>query len=192
MATRLPIDPRSSQNLWDNRHKALASEQSAWVISAEELLRAFEMLAQQSEEDVRPGRDITAPFGVSNVAMMLGALAIENLLKAVCLPQVSPLFNKRGAFDLDTHDLLKLAEDAGIALSQEERILLERLEQFITWAGRYPVPLRSGPMRPRTLPNGSCAPLTVHTIPDDFAAVSAFAQKLKGMLPTISYATQEP
>jgi hypothetical protein len=114
---------------------------------------------------------------------MLGALAIEDLLKAIRVPMVTALFDKRGAFTLDTHDVLKLAEDAGIPLSKEEHYLLERLKQFLTWAGRYPIPVFSEEMRPRTLPNGGFAPRTIHSIPDDFAAISAFAKRLKKMLP---------
>ena len=53
MVTRLPIDARSPSNFWDEQHKALASQQIVWVICADELLRAFELLARQAEEDVR-------------------------------------------------------------------------------------------------------------------------------------------
>jgi hypothetical protein len=192
MVTRLPIDKRSPKDFWDGQHKKLASEQITWVLTADELLRAFQLLAQQAEADVRQtrGNGCYVPR-LSGVAMMLGALAIENLLKAIRLPQVIPLFNSRGAFVLDTHDLLKLAEDAGISLLQEERILLERLEQFLTWAGRYPIPLSCDAMRPRTLSNGGFAPRTIHSIPSDFAAISAFVEKLKARLPAISYAPSD-
>jgi hypothetical protein len=188
MTTRLPIDKRSPRDFWDEQHKRLASEQTVWVLTADQLLRAFELLAQQAKTDAMQIREqkIYVP-GVSGTAIMLGALAIENLLKAVRLPQVTPLFDSRGAFVLDTHDILKLAEDAAIPLTSEERALLERLEQFVTWAGRYPIPLFSEAMRPRTLSNGGFAPRTIHTIPGDFTAISAFSAKLKAMLPQISY-----
>lgn len=90
--------------------------------------------------------------------MMLGALAIDNLLKAIRITQIAPFFNSRGAFVLHAHDVLKLTEDAAISLSQEELILLKRLEQFITLAGRYSMPLFSDAMYPRTLSNGVFVP----------------------------------
>ena len=190
MVTRLPIEKRSPRDFWDDQHKALASNQITWILSADELLRAFEILARQAEEDVRKLNEDKAfcPPRVYGTALMLAALAIENLLKAVLLPLVNPLFDKRGAFVLDTHDILKLAEDANISLTQDERILLERLEQFLTWAGRYPVPLFSEEMRPRTLPNGGFAPRTYYTIPSDFETIFAFAKRLKALLPVINYA----
>jgi hypothetical protein len=189
MPTRLPIDKRAPRDFWDKQHKKLASTQIVWVLRADELLRAFELLARQAEDDLRllNENETSHPPSVSGTAIMLGALAIENLLKAIRLPQVTPLFDKRGAFKLDTHDMLKLADDTGIRLSKEEQILLERLEQYLIWAGRYPIPLFSEETRPRTLPNGGIAPRTFHAFPGDFAAIAAFAGRLKNMLPSVSY-----
>jgi hypothetical protein len=188
MATRLPIDKRSSREFWDDQHKKTASQQIAWVLTADQLLRAFQLLAQQAEADVIQLREQEIPMpSVSGIAIMLGALAIENLLKAIRLQQVTPLFDSRGAFVLDTHDILKLAEDSAISLTSEERARLERLEQFVTWAGRYPIPLFSEAMRPRTFPNGGFAPRSFHCIPSDFAAILAFAEKLKAILPQVLY-----
>lgn len=188
MITRLTTDKRSPKSLCDDRHKKLASEQIVWVQTADQLLRAFQLLAQQAKADVVQVREkgIYTP-SVSGVAIMLGALAIENLLKAIRLPQVTPLIDNRGAFVLNTHNILKLAEEAGVSPTSEEQVLLERLEQFITWAGCYPIPLFSEAMRPRKFSNGGFAPRTIHNIPSDFDAISAFAQKLKVMLPSISY-----
>lgn len=192
MATRLPIDKRSPRDFWDDQHKALASDQIAWVLTADELLRAFELLARQAEEDVRLREDRTCQFPrIFGQAMMLAALAIENLLKAIRLPQIGSLFDKRGAFVLVTHDILQLATDAGVSLSADEQILLERLEQYLTWAGRYPVPLRSEEMRPRTLPNNGYSPRTYISLPFDFPAISAFIARLKSLLPNVTYKPSE-
>jgi hypothetical protein len=186
MSRRLPIDKRSPKAFWDDQHRKLASTQTTWVLTADQLLRAFQLLAEQTETDIRQAFESDQYFpSISGAVMMLGALAIENLLKAIRIKQVKQLFNSRGAFVLDTHDVLKLAEDAGISLSQEEHILLERLEQFITWAGRYPMPLFSDPMRPRTLSNGGFSPRTTISHPSDFDAILNFAHKLKTMLPAI-------
>jgi len=182
---RLPIDKRSPREFWDNQHKKIASEQIAWILTADELLRAFELLAHQMEEDLRRLREDQARSfpKIYGPMLMLGALAIENLLKALRIPHVNPLFDKRGAFILDTHDVLQLAEDAGMSLSEDEQMLLERLEQFLTWAGRYPIPLFSEALRPRTLPNNSAAPRTYCSMPGDFLAITAFAARVKELLP---------
>lgn len=81
--------------------------------------------------------------------MFLAGLGVECMLKAIRILQFqsagTPLAtkNKRGSLalarELKTHDLLGLAEAAGIALDPQEVTLLERLTDFVEWAGRYPV-----------------------------------------------------
>lgn len=81
--------------------------------------------------------------------MFLAGLGVECLLKAIRILQFQsagkPLTtkNKRGrlalARELKTHDLLSLAHAAGITLGPGEVTLLERLTDFVEWAGRYPV-----------------------------------------------------
>ena len=183
MTTRLPIDKRSSKDLWSEQYRRLASEPIAWISTAEELLRAFNILVPQIEVDTKQLFEESHVFSnVASVAMMLGAFAIENLLKAIQIEQLGPKFDNRGVFAIDTHDLLKLTDATNVHLLEEERILLERLEQFAKWAGRYPVPLFRDDMRPRTLPNGGFSPRTVIHVPDDFVAISNFAEKLKSIL----------
>lgn len=81
--------------------------------------------------------------------MFLAGLGVECLLKAIRILQFQsagkPLTtkNNRGRLaltkELKTHDLLSLAHAAGIVLGPEEVTLLERLTDFVEWAGRYPV-----------------------------------------------------
>ncbi len=193
MISRLPIDNGSPRASWDAQHKKIASEPIAWVATADELLRAFQLLAQQTEEDFLQNREGNnyVPI-VSNVSIMLGALAIENLLKAVCIKKTSnPIFDNKGAFALRTHNLLWLAEDACVSLSPTENILLERLEQFLSWGGRYPIPVSFEAMCPRTLPTGGFAPLTSYLLPTVFQEILAFSERIKAMLPTVTYLYSE-
>lgn len=81
--------------------------------------------------------------------MFLAGLGIECLLKAIRILQFQaagkPVTakNKRGSLalakELKTHDLRGLAAAAGINLDAAEVTLLERLTDFVEWAGRYPV-----------------------------------------------------
>jgi hypothetical protein len=81
--------------------------------------------------------------------MFLAGLGVECHLKAIRILQFQaagkPVAakNKRGSLalakELKTHDLLGLAHAAGIALEPPEVTLLERLTDFVEWAGRYPV-----------------------------------------------------
>jgi hypothetical protein len=81
--------------------------------------------------------------------MFLAGLGIECLLKAIRILQFQaagkPVAAKnwRGSLaiakELKTHDLMALARAAEITLTPAEVTLLERLTDFVEWAGRYPV-----------------------------------------------------
>lgn len=185
MAKKLPIDKRSPKEFWDEQHKLSGSMPVVWVLTAEQLLRTFQILADQARQDVHDafGGDASVRLPIASTAMMLGGFAIENLLKAIKVSQGSQVFDGRGFFTVKTHNVLELAVEAGIELDAAEEALLERLEQFVIWAGRYPIPLSSEDLRPRTLENDGFAPRTCISISGDFDAVTAFAEKLKKKLP---------
>jgi hypothetical protein len=187
MAHELPIDPRSPHAFWDDQHKKLASNPLSWTINADGLLRSFELLTAQTIED-QNAREMSRNKYIPRLwptAMMLAGFAAECMLKAIFVSQ-NPAFNSSGKFDATTHDLLKLADGVDLPLTKDERILLERLEQFLTWAGRYPVPLYAQDMHPRTLPSGGSAPLTSGWIAEDFQQARAFLSRLRNCLPRIA------
>lgn len=71
--------------------------------------------------------------------MFLVGLAMENLAKAVHVARTrSAVGGDRLIDDLKTHSLLHLLGRVGIELDADEAYLVERLETFVTWAGRYP------------------------------------------------------
>lgn len=185
MVRKLPVDKRSPKKFWDEQHKLSGNMPVVWLLTAEQLLRSFQMLADQARQDVHDAfrGDASVRFPIGSTAMMLGGFAIENLLKAIKVSQGSQVFDDRGFFTLKTHNVLELAVEAGVELDAAEEALLERLEQFVIWAGRYPIPLSSEDLRPRTLENGGFAPRTCISIPGDFDAVIALAEKLRERFP---------
>ncbi|HLQ24803.1 MAG TPA: hypothetical protein VK138_02870 [Acidiferrobacterales bacterium] len=183
--SRTPLDPRSPKDIWDEQHSLLAKDPIAWVLKADQLIAAFEHLA--TETICRIEAQDTGPE-FSGVALMLAGFAIENLMKGLLVQKQSPV-NEKGKFELVSHDLLKLAKDVSLPLTEDECRLLEKLGEFLTWTGRYPVPLTSEPMRPRTLPSGGFAPRTYGQVGEDWPAVRTFIAKLKKHLPRINYET---
>lgn len=188
MMEKMPIDKRSSKAFWERQHQMASSLDIAWMWSADSLLRSFQILADQSLADTKAfmteGIEEHQPF-VASVAMMLGALAIENLLKAIAVSKNSHPLDERGKFSYQTHDLLKLAKEISISLDEEEKMLLERLEQFQSWGGRYPTALKSEDLRPRTLLSGGFSSRTTMSLPTDFDKIKKLVQKLKQKLPTV-------
>ena len=70
--------------------------------------------------------------------MLLTGLAFENLLKALGLLLHQSMKGRGG------HGLLAMAESLTLELTPVERDYLRRLEEYVVWAGRYPVPLAAG------------------------------------------------
>jgi len=77
--------------------------------------------------------------------LLLLGLAFENLIKGISVL----LFNDFSSFNelkqkywkiSKGHEIYQLAQNIGIILNEQESFLLDRLEQFILWAGRYPTP----------------------------------------------------
>lgn len=185
--TSTPPDPRSPKDAWDEQHRLLAESPFVWVLKADALIAAFETLAQADERALGSGDDSPR---LSSVTYMLAGFSIEVLLKALLVQKASPL-NTKGRFQLNSHHLVDLAQEADFSLMEGEARLLEKLEEFLTWAGRYPIPLTSEPMRPRTTLSGGFAPRTYHNLGEDWPAVRVLIERLKQVLPKINYAQNE-
>jgi hypothetical protein len=64
-----------------------------------------------------------------------------------------------------SHDLVLLAESAGVDLSEDERALLDRLNEYALWAGRYRFPLRADQAAPRPGAEGGGSSFTSDWFP---------------------------
>jgi hypothetical protein len=77
----------------------------------------------------------------------LAGLAVENYLKARLLENHiaggSTPADLREVMDIvrQTHDLVDLADRAGLVTKGVQHELLVRLTEFVDWSSRYPVPL---------------------------------------------------
>jgi hypothetical protein len=92
---------------------------------------------------------------------MLAGLAIENMVKGILVARNPELVQpdrqhperlfKWGA---SGHELARLLGKANFKLSASETELVERLNIFVTWGGRYPVALDALDMQPRPQQSG--------------------------------------
>lgn len=156
---------RTAEILWNTVEKDMAT-----------------LLAVIDDDEVEKYNSTAEP-GIEKVFMFIAGLAIENLIKALCITREGAL-DKRGGFrnNLTTHKLLNLLEDAGIPLSDEENDLAERLEQYVLWAGRYPIPRKYDDMLPRTDPNGGYGSLELFKFPSDGLLAFSLIDKLEKKL----------
>ena len=91
--------------------------------------------------------------------MLLAALVLELLLKSKLASEAGSITSK-GKWSHTSHALLDLAQTTDVVLTSAEQDLVERLEAFLEWAGKYPVPLEPTKMAPRTEPSGGFGLLT--------------------------------
>lgn len=71
---------------------------------------------------------------------LLRHLSLENVLKGIWLDK----FSEKIGFDklpkaLNTHDLVRLAEDVELELSEQQKTLLSKLKELFLGYGRYPI-----------------------------------------------------
>jgi hypothetical protein len=186
MAKRHTIE-RTPIDLFRTLYERASRVPLVWRFASDPLRRAAHILLPVIEEDLRihsdPSAD-TAAFEAptSHVYMLLVGLAVENLAKGICVAS-NPNIIKNDQFSggLKTHKLLDLLERGGVKLSQEESYLLERLETFINWAGRYPIPAKLEESLPRATPRGGYAPLN-YFISSDPTLLEQFMDRLEGIL----------
>jgi hypothetical protein len=170
--------------IWTKEAEALFADQltkpKAWAVRAWILrlsANALEELWQQDQDRLTRGSPTLAVTDCPYVfacmtASMLNGMALECLAKAIIAGQhrASPReFRER--IRRHRHQLVPLLQEAGIALSDEERELAERLTTLVEWMGRYPAP-----MRPQDMRVGLPARI------EDIPLVSAMYSRIEGLL----------
>jgi len=143
---------------WDNVHKNIYESRAFWDIHWEEAARSLLKSSKEIEHKVIELWDNYSanhkdksvelkPDYYQGPYFLLLAFAVENMFKAVIVRENAFEFKKhfketsKFPKELQIHDLLILAEKAGLKYNTEEEDLLRRLTRNAIWAGRYPVPL---------------------------------------------------
>jgi hypothetical protein len=117
-----------------------------WLFQSRELYRSSVYLM---DERKRKWNEITHLLQAP-IALMLGAYAIETLLKMVIVGAhcdkhgLTPESRRATEFLRTTHDLVRLVNTASLRVNNDDRTLLRDLSRYSLWAGRYPIPLDSG------------------------------------------------
>jgi len=114
-----------------------------WFQHSRELYRSSCYLMEDRE---RKWNEITHLLQAP-IALMLGAYAIETLLKMVIVgdhcDKHGIVLDSRNAKDFlpATHNLVELVKKANLRVNNVDRKLLNDLSRYSYWAGRYPIPL---------------------------------------------------
>jgi hypothetical protein len=75
---------------------------------------------------------------------MLMAFSIENLLKGILIVEGhEAIEGEKLSKRLSNHGLRQYAEDvSGVTITEPEKCLLDELQHYLIWAGRYPMPTK--------------------------------------------------
>jgi hypothetical protein len=125
--------------------------------------------------------DYVADTDMWPVGLMIAGYALESLAKGLRVANnKKPVKDGKLADDLGTHGLEKHLTKAGILLETEEQELIQRLDMFILWAGRYPIPKKLEQYAPQGRP-----PMMSTGDPRIFRHLFArLRQQLEAMRPT--------
>lgn len=134
-----------------------------------------------------------------NVAVFLGALGAEILLKAAIVAADPRAIDRK---EMYTHDLRALAEMAEIPIDSNEEKLLDRLGEAIMWSGRYPIPRWSNKHDQRKVvpevartPEGRFelkGPMPTSAVPDDWYGVCGLCRRLAPVIRARIADTRDP
>jgi hypothetical protein len=143
---------------WDRvyfqNYKSKTFSENSWLKSARALIYSAKELEPKVlalwESYRANSKDKTAPLMSDDYQgpyYMLMSYAVENLFKAKIVKKESIKFkkdfenDKKFPKELQSHDLVDLAQKANFPFNIEEEDLLRRLTWHAIWAGRYPSPL---------------------------------------------------
>lgn len=117
---------------------------SAWRLKrAAEEIDTFSLSNRGFSNHQAKGRDAELQF-LTPVYRFLMGQAFENLLKGIIIAHGKPAgFNGKIDESFAKHrinNLLEKLDSSQCTLSSEERAILVELQQYVEWAGRYPIP----------------------------------------------------
>ncbi|OIO06740.1 MAG: hypothetical protein AUJ52_11750 [Elusimicrobia bacterium CG1_02_63_36] len=139
----------TNQQESDNLFQLIALEPGQWIEHAQSIrIAARPIFKRLMEIGHAPTEDRVEMLGLVRGWMLLQGVAFENLLKAIgarkglisandgLLKSGRPLKHRNG------HGLSTIAATLEISLTEKEKDLLRRSEEYMFWGGRYPVPIK--------------------------------------------------
>jgi hypothetical protein len=138
-----PSDDDYGDPAW--QHGAAIHEPLSWYCSSEDLEAAAAILQEKVEEFYKNHDKNSVGESVMGPYYMLTGFAMECLLKGIIVANGERVLKNGKIKFIDSgnqHDLIKLADKAGVIYNSVERRMLKLLTENAEWAGRYPTPQR--------------------------------------------------
>jgi len=146
---------------WQTRHMEKLSNPDSWLNVAEDIGHTLNIiktpLVAAWKSFLIDDEVFDAGIRIHGTYLMLSAYLLENLFKGAIIKEKkwgNEKFEKGLPEEIKTHNLIDLARNIGVSLSDRSEDLLMRLSEYAIWAGRYPAPIKYGHLRPRNLDSG--------------------------------------
>ncbi len=139
---------------YKNTFSIIATDSFAWLeqaqclqIASKPILKCLLEIANESQtiDHVRLKK-----LSFVSTYMLIMGFAFENLLKAIAVSRrLITLNNSKLKFDSSLpktksqHSLSQYCKALKVELTSEETDYLKRIEEYVYWAGRYPLPINS-------------------------------------------------
>ncbi len=140
------LDAEEKKRTLDGLFQRNQNDPKKWGATAWNLRTAADVLFQAFEETWEPGREPIHPESehLDSPATMLYGCAMENIIKGYLIKKHGGFEQARAASQIawDRHQISRLAVATGLPLTPEQRQLLDSLEAYIVWAGRYPISMK--------------------------------------------------
>lgn len=151
-------------------YKGVATDPRHWLNYARSLRLAASILQPHFESEPSSGPNENKKGfrpAVGPTYLLLVGFAVENYAKAISIILDPDVVSDGKLVRLKRHDLLGLLADIRFHLSPEEDELVERLEQFVQWAGRYPVPTKAETIGPRKRRHPELGDFLIYSVKGD-------------------------
>jgi hypothetical protein len=127
-------------------YKKHAADTDMWLKKSKQLFDSAEIVWNQTSIDPTPSGRQFINHKLGHPAQMLMGLSLECLIKGYILNKNPEFINdgrlvKHNGDKLDIHNLVKLFEIAGISVDENNKALLNRLTENVTWLAKYSIPL---------------------------------------------------
>jgi hypothetical protein len=176
-------------NLFRKIYESTASNPMQWLSNARSLQFAADLLKPSFEKELNsthlPAKKNNFEITVGQIYLMIIGFATENYLKGIYVTQNPEIIENDKLIKLNSHTLLKLFQELNLKISKKEIDLIERLEEFILWAGRYPIPAKFQRLIPKPHRESTKLDFIVYSLSTDIKVATKLLKRLDKMLTEI-------
>jgi hypothetical protein len=127
-----------------------ARRPETWAIAARrQLAVSRHLFAHEASLRSAPHSAFEERSGSHYAAYLHAGFAVENAAKAALVARDPAVITDRGTIDKTKlgsnggHGLRSIAQSVLTSLSHDEQTLLDKLQEYVVWAGRYTIPMNA-------------------------------------------------